>query len=375
MVGCSNDDVDDRRQTVKVELAPYAKGYGEVEQVMTRAATQPAWAPEGFYLYPSLTGVGGILTSNENAAICVYFTKDNETPERRKFSYTSTKWVIDKEVTAGDYQLYGFVPYSAADVTTTTIEPYGGSFANGAKLTLKGLNSVMSQDVCVVVGARHGTKEGNNDPVPVPTLRAGNFDCHFSASADVNAPSNYVFMLFDHLYAALRFQFRVHATYDALRTIKLRKLELLAYSDEECTTLMTKKVMTKVIVQKNNDGSLPIVNTISFEPDPDCDDEMEPVKVYDSEVWLRSDTWTDNIGFVPKSSSYYLLRSTYDVYDKNGNLIRYNCTADNKIDPRRKFGKESLDIGYLYTLKFIVQPTYLYVLSEPDLDNPTVVVD
>ena len=81
------------------------------------------------------------------------------------------------------------------------------------------------------------------------------------------------------------------------------------------------------------------------------------------------------MGFVPRTSSFYTLISIYDVYDSKDNLIRQNCTAVNKIDPRKQFKKESLDRGYMYTLRFTVKPTYLYVLSEPDLDNPMMVIN
>ena len=94
---------------------------------------------------------------------------------------------------------------------------------------------------------------------------------------------------------------------------------------------------------------------------------------------LPSDTWSESLGFVPKVSSYYPLESTYDVYDNNrttehpdGNLIRSQCVAVNKIDILRLFNMATLNRGYVYTIKLKIEPTYLYMLSEPDLDNPTV---
>ena len=69
----------------------------------------------------------------------------------------------------------------------------------------------------------------------------------------------------------------------------------------------------------------------------------------------------------------YVLRSTYDVYDTKGNKVRQNCKAENKIDPYILFNKLSnLDRGKKYIINLTVKPTYLYVMSDPDLDNPTV---
>ena len=252
----------------------------------------------------------------------------------------------------------------------------------------------MNQDVCFIVGAKHGNKVGDADPVPATEnskVAVGDFTCHIQKST-----SNYIFLLFDHLYAALRFRFRVDDQYATLRAIKLKKLELLAYQDEACSIRMTKKVSASVTLRANSTGDSPVVLVTDFTPQGTT--PMDPVPIYnnvlnpvllptgryplDYEVAALRGTYkyTDNMGFVPKTSSYYLLRSTYDVYDLDAdgnprNIVRQNCVAENKIDPRNRFKQESLDRGYMYTLRFTVKPTYLYVLSEPDLDNPTMTLN
>ena len=391
-VACS-DDYDESnapRQSASVELVPFAQNYREIEN-MTRA-TSPDWAPDDYYLYGDLAGVNGVLMSNERAPISVYFTQDGSpaVEVHRKFSYTS-KWIIDEELeNAGNYYLYGIVPYTAASLS---IAPYG-TYENGAVLTLDNLNSVMNQDVCFIVGAKHGNKVGDADPVPATEnskVAVGDFMCHIQKST-----SNYIFLLFDHLYAALRFRFRVDDQYATLRAIKLKKLELLAYQDEACSIRMTKKVSASVTLRANSTGDSPVVLVTDFTPQGTT--PMDPVPIYnnvlnpvllpsgryplDYEVAALRGTYkyTDNMGFVPKTSSYYLLRSTYDVYDLDAdgnprNIVRQNCVAENKIDPRNRFKQESLDRGYMYTLRFTVKPTYLYVLSEPDLDNPTMTLN
>ena len=71
-VGCtdSGDEVETRRVTGTVELVPFASNFTDVES-MTRA-TEPTWAPEGYYRYSDLTGVDAMMTSNDNAAIGVF---------------------------------------------------------------------------------------------------------------------------------------------------------------------------------------------------------------------------------------------------------------------------------------------------------------
>jgi hypothetical protein len=65
----------------------------------------------------------------------------------------------------------------------------------------------------------------------------------------------------------------------------------------------------------------------------------------------------------------FTLRCTYDVYDAKGNLVRPDCSAENKITIAQTFYE-----GTSYTVPLTIEPTYLYQLSEFDLDNPTIKV-
>ena len=64
-------------------------------------------------------------------------------------------------------------------------------------------------------------------------------------------------------------------------------------------------------------------------------------------------------------------KCTYDVYDKEGNKTRANCVAENKLPADQIVA----GLNKRTTLTLMVNPTYLYVLSDPDLDNPTVVIN
>lgn len=382
LVGCSNDEVEEsRRQSAPIELAAYVSTYTDVEPIgpaSTRAAAD--WMPSGYMPYSDL----GVLLSNENDDIGVFFTNDGSGSPvllPRKFRYRDEKWVIDKEIENGDdYYLYGYVPYSAAkpfnngSLTATTIEP-NSKYADGAILTLRGLNSVMTQDLCVIVGAKHGKKE-NESVVPDTDgkMVVGDFMCNIRPGSDANP--NYVFLLFDHLCSALRFRFHVDAKYAELRTIKLKRLDLSAYSNEACTT-PAKKCNATITLQKTLDGTSPIVS-VGFTQSGDGDSNNSyKEKIYEytgngngEELPSDDEQYTDHLGFalVINDINYYMLHSIYDVYDRKGNLIRENCEAKNKINIGMVRGK-------IYTLKLTVMPTYLYVLSEPDLDNPTITIE
>ena len=61
--------------------------------------------------------------------------------------------------------------------------------------------------------------------------------------------------------------------------------------------------------------------------------------------------------------------TTYDVYDRKGNLIRENSEATNKLPNLAAVRGQKVQVN------LTVNPTYLYVLSDPDLDNPTITID
>jgi hypothetical protein len=75
---------------------------------------------------------------------------------------------------------------------------------------------------------------------------------------------------------------------------------------------------------------------------------------------------------MPNGITKLVLTSEYDVYDKDGNLIRQNCTAENKLPVTPD---EQWKSGNRIVVPLTVEPTYLYVLSEPDLDNPTIIIN
>jgi hypothetical protein len=75
--------------------------------------------------------------------------------------------------------------------------------------------------------------------------------------------------------------------------------------------------------------------------------------------------------FLPAYASTLSIVSTYDVYDKKGNKIREDCKATNSLASMLN----GIQRGKKRPIKLTVNPTYLYVLSDPDLDNPTITIE
>jgi hypothetical protein len=169
----------------------------------------------------------------------------------------------------------------------------------------------------------------------------------------------FISILMDHLYAAAQFRLKIDAEYASLRTIKLKTM-----------TLSTNKgsVDATVSLTHNTTGASPITGSITYS----LSGTNGAAEIFNSDEGIALDKTTFltiNSYFAPTLSDNLTLVSTYDVYDRNGNLIRQNSTATNKLP-----NLEAIR-GQRVQLYLTVNPTYLYVLSEPDLDNPTITVE
>ena len=347
--------------------APEAPGMGW-EDAYTRA--EPAWMPDGYTLMQDAKSLGVFLTKD---------VPEVSSDKRRIFYHTiNEKWYMSgKEIPTGDFLVYGYLPYNAADVS---IAPKTTNYTEGATLSFSNMGSLETKDICVIVGSSHGT--GADAPV---NLQNGTFNCTLKKGGA--GYQNYLFFLCEHLYARLDFNFRVDNTYESnyyasLRDINLRRLELMGYTypvaTPETVTPMKKSGNISITVTANNTGeSATPSGDILFTLD-DAAEDMDPILLFDGDKRLPSESYSTETGYIPYFNLggdvglYYILRSTYDVYDKKGNLVRQGCVAENKIEPAEIFGSSQLRRGWKYTIQLKLKPTYLYVMSDPDLDNPTI---
>ena len=396
---------------------------GDGDPVVVTTWTQP----DPYVLYSGIYSSSGLFYNHKNITdntINAFFTlngEDHDPLNVRIRKGSDGKWKLGFKNEAnpklkgdhndelkddlGTYCVYGYIPSSAADDATIAQIDAETGYNVGAVLTINGLKPVGNYDACVIIGAREGFRV-----IPDPTnhpevgidydgswtdtndngtyddgtdtrtnrLRPGYFGYAYNKNKPAATP---MFLLFDHLYSALRFRFTVNETYDALRTIKLKKVEIKAN---------VRKKYNCTITLRANDGSSSPISSITMTPDgtsgmmtesdyyplfnsSDLDGEGNPV----GEKTLTHTEYTSFMGgFVPGDETVFDLRSTYDVYDKHNNLTRQNQQAVNTIRLKDIFTElsASLTRGTYYTVNLIVNPTYLYVLSDADLDNPTVEV-
>lgn len=383
LMGCSEEQ-EKSLGRMTVEGVPFAPMFVEEgERGVTRSDPPTTWTPPSPYVtYDSINDKFEQQKDLMNKSINIFFTQDGQTPMEGTFFYrpTDKTWQLNMDIeNSATYYLYGYIPKE--DAEGVTISP-NDAYSNGAVLTINGLNAVTPSDVCVVIGAKrgHDVDDDNTGTDKSPErLQAGQFAVYVQRTVKDGGATgnNYIFLLFDHIYSALRFRFSVNEDYAALRTIKLRKLELTTYADKNGTGVKAKYNAT-ITLKKNDANKSPIVDDVEFTPVESSANVLN-VPIFEGEVALPTypELPEEFLGcFVPGGGQYFKLRSTYDVYDSKGNLIRQGCEAENNFNLKEKFGSEyKLASGHCFSYNIIVQPTYLYILSDPDLDNPTIIIN
>ena len=298
----------------------------------------------------------GEATPADNAysPLKLYFFPTEEGTQNGQFYYNGNVWKSAVEVIANhQYSVYGYAPATGGTCNVSSISH------DGATLTISDLTTVNAEDVCIVVGVQQ-----LESPSTPKNISLGQFD--FTGRSG----QNYINVLVDHIYASLQCQFKVDATYNAIRSIHVKKLELK-------TTLTCPTGKMTVSLASNETKTNPIT---SLEWDLDVGEPRDPITIFEAntnvaEIVLGTD-WSAPFGlgcYVPDTdvTDGMTLITTYDIYDRNGNLIRKDCKASNQV-ANLLAGHTR---GQRVTLQITVAPTYLYQLSDPDLDNPTFTVN
>ncbi|MBQ9200867.1 MAG: hypothetical protein IJ154_00650 [Bacteroidales bacterium] len=342
--GC-REDRERRSGEDMLRLQPYAGSFCELSGLATKATVTP---PAGYVLYSALHPSPEL----NYATIGVFLTRAGESVAAASGSFTyqgADLWTSNVKVKSLlQYYLYGFMPAEIA--SSADVAPYSGSFANGAVMTIEGLDAVTPADLCVVSGVK-GVESADESPV---ALRLGQF-----GYLGKEIGYNYVYLLLEHLYAGLDFNIRIDAGYKALRTVKLKEMRL--------RTAGGSSVDATVTIAANGTGASPLTS-VSF--DVTAGSDSTTMFLNEDGLELTEDYHSVLGCFTPGLGNDFTLISIYDVYDTKGNLVRKDCRAENDLS--RLTLLSSLTRGQKYTINLTVNPTYLYQLSEPDLDNPVI---
>lgn len=360
LTACSDDSAEEKpnpnTRQQRITVLTGTSSFLEVNPTPTRAM------PENYLAYSPAS------TVNSDIAVLLTTADQFKTEDSYKvtYDYVHANWTADITVDPNvtDYYIYGYMP--KVDGVTSELQKLTGStsYAEGCKLTIKNVKTLTSDDICAIVGIGE-----SSDPNELqPNTKLGWF--HYN-------PSNtYMLLLLKHLYAGLHFKAHIDTEYAKLRTIKVKQMTLKSIDN------VTDKVNIAVTIAANDlgDDPVPVSSTssnITFTPVGSSTSQVQ-LDLYNNSAEpfeLLTQTPTEFLScFTPGTCTSFELTSTYDVYDRKGNLIRKDCTAKNKIQSTSAMSINTMLPGDIYTIDLLVQPTYLYVLSDPDLDNPTFTV-
>ena len=337
LVGCTADDDTAVQQEDTLQLAAYTRSYTDIT---TRAV--PGYSP---FEPEGVTSIG------------IYMTPADEgDPALEYFSYNGFKWQSNIGVKARKYYIYGFMPGDVINKSNCSITPLSGDYANGAVLTLDGLKPISKTDVCVVVGVG-GTTEPSTDNTDNNNAQLGSF---LYDGTGKGKGQHYVNLLMDHIYSCLQFKMKVAEQYAQVRTIKLKRMELKSSKIGATKAVITLTAKT---------GANPVTDVTWNTPTGETGMSMV---LFESEEGKALSATTELVlsgNIIPGCTDVLSLMTTYDVYDRKGNLVRKDCVATNKLPSSLLLS--TLKAGERQPVALTVAPTYLYVLSDPDLDNPT----
>lgn len=358
--GCSDDSDAPGSQPQSQHELRVSMGAQRFSDVQTRSL------PENFTEYnhstalAPITQIQGYLTYKENGHPVYIPTIFNYTGDGSTNVWTSRIALQDAQ-----YYLYGYMPKGVVGSDVTIAPVSGDDYSTGAVLTLKNLNAVSPDDICVIVGVGQ-----YKDTPPDMSGKLGIFG--FNSHAD---NGDNIYLLVDHIYAGMHFKMKLDETYDQLRQIKIKSMTMMpAVSTGEAV----ETVDAKVTLTANNDGTNPLTS-VTF-TNRKTSASPTPSVLYEGEGEFLSTSYKEFLACLcPTTTSAggkYILETVYDVYDKKGGtdgkgrVIRENERAQNIISLR-----DALSAGQIFTVNITVQPTYLYMLSDPDLDNPTFIVN
>ena len=285
------------------------------------------------------------------------------------FSYDvdNHSWISSVRIDPDNQMKYTVFGYMPSTLTGTLTKDAGTGVYT---MAFTNLNPVSKEDFMVIVGVGRTANAGTDDDV---TLNNHSYEGKDGTQGNEN---NLVLMV-DHMYAGVDFQFKLDEQYSQLRTIKISKITLSTPSTNYLNGSVTFTPTTTGNVT-NYSMSEPVYTEVTPQSPTDIPEEVNIV--LNPPLTLTTDYQPVHGYLVPVDQNklvngrYELSMTTeYEVYDKGTPEVFLSArSATNAVTLSPPDGQTSLNRGTKYVLQSIVAPTYLYQLSDNDLNNPTI---
>ena len=321
VTACSSDSADDTRQEQKEEW--------EDARIELRGVTRAGTTDSGM------------------GDIHVFLTDDYGVYEGafKYHSETSTHYwrAQNLKVKPGthNFWLYGYMP---------ALEGITGEVLGQRQLKLSGIQPISSQDICIVTGVRvHETSA-------LPLRGTFEFEYKNSDYNDVTVLN----LLLEHMLGHVDFKFKIGSRYSQLRKIKVKSLTIKTTSKSSISATInlpenTEDVVTITYSATGADQNYETTLLAST---------AEPIELTTSGVSVGSGI---NVAVGTGLSENFELVSTYDVYDLKGKKLSERTATNRLSDVLPVMGQKK-------EVVLTVEPTYLYQLSDDDLNNPEVTI-
>lgn len=300
--------------------------------------------PTGYSVYPA-SGV----QAEDVSHIGVFMTTADMTsgPDLSNFIYSNfnNKWNSLVSVKQGiKYYIYGYMP---SDMFACEAQKLSDTqtFEDGVVLNFGKVLPVSQYDLCFVTGVQD--MQTADEEVNIPAGK-------FSYLGKSKEAKNRVRLRLDHLLAGACMKMTIDTEYAKLRDIRLKDVILKTSSNYAWSGKVTQNGTYTMVGWQQKE----LMTT----------EEKEGVSLFsdaDGVSLSTTDTMVFNGYCIPEIYSTVVLKSRYDVYDKQGNLIRKDCIAENKLVLPSSRGQRTI-------FKMTVKPTYVYMLSDPDEELPTI---
>ena len=320
MAGCTSD-FDEFETGVKVEFTtPYLQDM----EIQTKA----------------LSGYGSTIQGSTSMGVFVSGMQNEST-----VTYNGSSWESSLKLDPTTYDIYSYIPKrSGVSFNTTGSNPV---------MTFSGVPFITDQEILISSGAVAETvKEAGGTFTPSDkTGSLVKYNYSIQVESEENT-KNYVTFMMDRVMAKVNLNFKVHEKYNAIRTIKIKKVTLQPTTTVDIACTLTDRDITYQRTSTQSATLSPLVyNHSGFKVEIDAN-EATPFATFYS---------------VPGVEGTIKMIVVYDVYDKSGTLVRENQEVSNASIKLIETG--TLTRAKKYKLNVNIVPTYLYSLSDTDKES------
>lgn len=320
LTACSSDSADDTQQEEWEDIRLELRGVTRVGE------SSGNMGDIRVFLYSATDGTTEGLFKYYNEIGTHYWTAQN----LKVKPGTRTFW------------LYGYMP---------AVEGITGQILGERQLKLSGIQPISPEDICIVTGVKvYGSS--------VLPLR-GTFEFEYKNS-DYNDVT-VLNLLLEHMLGHVDFKFKIGTRYSQLRKIKVKSLTIKTTSKSSISATINLPTNTEdvVTISYSADGADQNYETTLLA------NTADPIELTTSGVSVGSGI---NVAVGTGLSENFILESEYEVYDLKNNLLSTRTASNNLSGVLPVMGQKK-------EVVLTVEPTYLYQLSDDDLNNPVVTIE